>query len=246
MSRISSQGTVIQIQSVVPNAAGEPITAATKAKPCVLTCTASTYDIGDIVVPRNTGFSSLDDRPFPVLSVAAGAITLGDSDTTAEPGVLGPSATLENPIFEELCRSTFVINNPAGATIDVTTLCDNAHKIISGLPAIGTWQANGFYDKDDVAMWAARDYYRSGVVVAFLVIFRDGSGITFAANVNVFDVTTGINAAVTNNMGGNISGLVSSVPAGPGTGTMAETGTAPSQRPAGTAPGTQPAHAAAA
>ena len=211
MSRISSQGTTIFIESA-DAPAGDPITAAAKAKPCVLTVTTATAVVGDVVVPRGTGFSSLDDRPFPVIAAAAGSITLGDSDTTGEAGVVA-AGTLELPPLEELCRSTFTINNPAGATIDVTTLCDDAHKIVSGLPAIGTWQANGFYDKDDVAMWAARDYYRSGEIVTFKVIFRDGSGLAFAANVNTFDVTAGINAAVTNNMGGNISGLVSAIPA---------------------------------
>jgi predicted secreted protein len=200
---------MIQAAGAVP--AGKAVTAATKAKPCVLTVTTGAAVVGDIVVPRGTGFSAIDDRPFSVSAVATGTYTLADSDTTGETGTLLAGAKVEQPSLVELCRSTFTINNPAGATIDVTTLCDDAHKIVSGLPAIGTWQANGFYDKDDAAMWAARDYYRSGAVVVFKVQFRDNSGLTFAANVNVFDVAAGINAAVTNNMGGNVSGLVSAL-----------------------------------
>jgi hypothetical protein len=192
--------------------ASAPITAATKAKPCVLTVTGGSAAVGSVVVPRNTGFASLDDRPFVVSAVAAGAVTLGDSDTTNEIATLGASATLEEPTLIELCRSTLTLNNPAGATIDVTTLCDDAHKIVSGLPAIATWQANGFYDSFDTAMLAARDYYRSGLIVSFKATFRDGSGITWAGNVNVFDITAGINAAVTSNMGGNVSGLMSFFP----------------------------------
>ncbi len=186
------------------------ITAATKAKPCVLSVAASTAVVGDIVIPRNTGWRSIDDRPFPVSVVTPAAITLGDSDTTDEVDAFASSgATLEQPVFLELCRSTFVVNQPAGAIIDVTTLCDDAHKIVSGLPAIATWTANGFYDYNDAAMWKARDYYRDGSFNAFKVTFRDGSCIAFSANVNVFDITTGINAAVTNNLGGQIDGLVS-------------------------------------
>jgi hypothetical protein len=196
--------------------AGQAISAATKAKPCVLTVTGYTGSVGDIVVPRATGWPSLDDRPFSVKTVAAGAVTLEDSDTTNEVNTLGSAAMLEKPPLVELCRSTFNINNPAGATIDVTTLCDNAHKIVSGLPAVGTWQANGFYDITDKALFSARSYYRNGQIVTFKVIFRDGSGLCFAGNVNLYDITTGINAAVANNLGGNISGLVSAFAAAGG------------------------------
>jgi len=193
-----------------PALAGEAITAATKAKPCVLTGAALTIKAGDVVVPMGTGFASIDGRPFKVSVASATAVTLEDSDTTNEVGTFASAgATLATPPMVELCRSTFTVNNPAGATIDVTTLCDEAHKIVSGLPAIGTWQANGFYDYSDAAMQAARGYYRNGEVVTFQATFRDGSGITFNANVNLFDLAAGINAAVTNNLGGNVDGLVS-------------------------------------
>jgi hypothetical protein len=102
----------------------------------------------------------------------------------------------------ELCRSTFNVNNPAGATIDVTTLCDDAHRIVSGLPGIATWTAAGFYDAGDAAMFVARDAYRSGAPVDLQVIFRDGTGIAFRGTVTTF-------AAVTNSIGGNVDGVIS-------------------------------------
>jgi len=229
MSRISSQGTVIDIQSTDP-ITSKPITAATKAKPCVLTVTGSTAAVGDIVVPKNTGFASLDDRPFAVAATATGSVTLEDSDTTDETATLNAAATLDEPTMIELCRSTLTLNNPAGATIDVTTLCDQAHKIVSGLPAIATWAANGFYDQNDVALFAARDYYRSGDIVAFRARFADGSGVAWAGNVNVFDITAGINAAVTSNLGGNVSGLMSFFPTAAG-GALAERAARPQPQP---------------
>jgi len=226
MSRISSQGTVIMIQTDA-GTPGEAITAISKAKPAVLTMTAPTAVVGDVVVPRGTGYKNLDDRPFAVAAVAAGSVTLADSDTTNEvASAITAGATLEKPTMIELCRSTLTLNNPAGATIDVTTLCDEAHKIVSGLPAIATWAANGFYDADDAALSAARDYYRTGDIVAFKAIFRDGSGIAWAGNVNVYDITAGINAAVTSNMGGNVSGLMSFIPKG-----IAGTGLASAPQP---------------
>jgi hypothetical protein len=211
MSRISSQGSVIMIQSEVAPTSSD-VVSATKAKPCVITLAAAGPAVGDIVMPQNTGWASLDGRPFKVSAVTTVAITLQDSDTTNEVDAIQLGTVLQ-PSWLELCRSTFNVSMPAGAVIDVTTLCDMAHRITSGLPAIATWAANGFYDSNDQAMLVARDYYRSGQFVAFDVHFPDGSGITYSANVNVFDLTMGINAAVANNLGGNIDGLVSFYPA---------------------------------
>jgi len=199
------------IQSAVAPTSSD-VASATKAKPCVITLGAAGPVVGDIVIPQNTGWASLDGRPFKVGAVTLVAITLVDSDTTNEVDAI-QLGTVVVPGWLELCRSTFNVSMPAGAVIDVTTLCDMAHRITSGLPAIATWAANGFYDSNDQAMLVARDYYRTGEFVAFDVHFPDGSGITFSGNVNVFDITMGINAAVANNIGGNVDGLVSFYPA---------------------------------
>src|SRR5947208_17132529 len=120
MSRLASQGSVIRISDDV-DATSQAVTAATKAKPCVITVTTGADDpiVGDIVVPRGTGWASLDDMPFKVSAVAAGAVTLEDSNTTGEQAALAAGATLSKPSFLELCRSNFTANNPAGATVDV-------------------------------------------------------------------------------------------------------------------------------
>jgi hypothetical protein len=209
MARLTSQGTVIMIDDPATAPTSNAVTAATKAKPCVLTVTATAPAVGDIVVPRDTGFGSLDGRPFKVSASVALAVTLEDSDTTGETATLSADAVIEAPTWLELCRSTFNLNAPAGATIDVTTLCDDAHRIVAGLPAVGTWTANGFYDMNDAAMFAARDAYRSGENVLLDVRFRDGSGVTYSGTVNTFDLTLGVNAPVANNIGGNVDGLVS-------------------------------------
>ena len=209
MSRISSQGTVIMISdsdTPTPIAIG----GATKAKPCVLTITAGpgVPVVGDIVVPRNTGWNSIEGMPFKVIDVGETSVTLEDSDTSGEVADIADEAEFVVPVFLELCRSTFTANSPAGATIDVTTLCDIAHRIVPGLPAVGTWNAAGFYVCDDVALELARDYYRSGAKAVIDVRLPDGCGWTFMAIVNSFDVTLGINAAVANNIGGQIDGQI--------------------------------------
>lgn len=205
--RISSQGTIIMIDdgtAPVP----VPIVSATKAKPCVITVAAGASPVvGDIIVPRGTGWNTIEAMPFKVSAVALGAITLEDSDTTREANAI-QIGSIEVPAFLELCRSTFTANQPAGATIDVTTLCDTAHRIVAGLPAIGTWTAPGFYDCQDAALERARDAYRSGEDVVIDVRLPDGCGFTYMAIVNTFDVTLGINVAVANTIGGQIDGRV--------------------------------------
>lgn len=218
MARITSQGTVIMIADPAVATTTLGVASATKAKPCVLTlATGTAPGVGDIITPRNTGWKSLDDRPLKVSAVTGQAVTLEDTDTTGEASAIRVSTDTPPAQVEmfgangwlELCRSTFNLNSPAGATIDVTTLCDDAHRIVPGLPAIGTWTAAGFYDQNDVAMFIARDAYLSGKTVPIDVRFRDGSGATFMGTVNTFDLTLGINAAVANNIGGNVDGRIS-------------------------------------
>jgi hypothetical protein len=210
--RIGSQGTVIMIQDATAVA---PITivSATKAKPCVITVAAGASPVaGDIIVPRNTAWNTIEAMPFKVSAVAAGAVTLEGSDTTNEVNAINttttPVGTIEVPTFIELCRSTLNISQPAGATIDVTTLCDIAHRIVPGLPALATWTAAGFYDCTDAGIDRAADVYQSGEKVVMDVRNADGCGVTFMAIVNTFDLTWGVNAAIGNTIGGQIDGRV--------------------------------------
>jgi hypothetical protein len=206
--RLSSQGSIIMISDTLDTAT-VPVTAATKAKPCVLSVAAgSEPPVGSIVVPRGTGWNTIEGSSFKVSASAAGSVTLEDSDTTDETADIAATASLSKPTFLELCRSNFTANNPAGATIDVTTLCDIAHRIVAGLPAIGTWTAAGFYDANDVALDRAREYYRSGEDCVIDVRLRDKTGWTFMGIVNTFDVSLGINTAVANTLGGQIDGAV--------------------------------------
>jgi hypothetical protein len=208
MSRLSSQGSIIRIQAG-GTVSSTTVSAATKAAPCVLTVGATPPVVGDIVVPRNTGFSSLDGMPFKVKAVVTSNVTLEDSDTTGETGAFAVAgATIDRPTFIELCRSNFVANSPAGAVIDVTTLCDDAHRIVAGLPAVGTWTAAGFYDKNDAALFRARDVTRTGAKVVLDVMAVDGSGWCFMVIVNTFDINLGVNAAINANLGGQIDGRV--------------------------------------
>lgn len=211
MPGISSQGTILMI-SDDPDAVQHPATAATKAAPCVITVTAPTAVVGDIVIPRNTGWASIEGMPFKVSAVATGAVTLEDSDTSGETNDFPTTgAKVSEPTFTELCRSNINANSPAGATIDVTTLCDIAHRIVPGLPGVGTWTAAGFFDDTEAgnaALFVARDLARKQAKAPIDVRLNNGKGWTFMATVNTFDLTAGVNAAIGANIGGQIDGSI--------------------------------------
>jgi hypothetical protein len=210
--RQSSTGTKFYVQSgALP--AGEAITAATKAKPCVLTVAALPTGLvaGELVMVEGSGWKSIDDRPFTASPAVTTSITLAESDTTAEANAAASTATVVEIPFSEACMATLTFNSPAGNVIDTTTLCDDARVTVSGLPAISTWQATGFWDASDAVQSRLADLYASGEYVAFKVIFADGSGLAFKANVNTFDVRAGVDQAVAITVGGSMSGRVTRI-----------------------------------
>src|SRR5215475_1194357 len=101
--RISSQGSVIMISDDI-DAARADIVSATKAKPCVITIATGTGPaVGDIVVPKGTGWNTLEGMPFKVIAVLASTITLEDSDTTGEANTI-QTCSVSMPTFLERCR----------------------------------------------------------------------------------------------------------------------------------------------
>jgi hypothetical protein len=230
--RLSSQGTKFFVQSAA-GAPTAPITAATKAAPAVLTFAAAPVGIaeGDVVVPKGFTWRSLDGRPFNVGNVSSAdpfTVELVGSDTTGElnAATLG---TLSEVTFGESCMATLTFTSPAGTVIDVTTLCDSARETMTGLPAVSTWQATGFWDAADPMQKTMRDLYKSGQNVVFKCVFNDGSGFMFKASVNSFDVRVGVDQAVAYTVGGNISGPITDLPIDP---TMLPLEAPPQQQPA--------------
>jgi Lambda phage tail tube protein, TTP len=232
--RQSSQGTLFMVQSGALGASAD-ISAATKAKPSVLTFDTAVpagMVAGSVIIPSKTAWKSLDGRPFVVDPLAALDATLFDSDTTREVNAFGADAEAGVVTWSEACMATLTLTNPAGNTIDATTLCDDARVTLSGMPAISTWQATGFWDADDAVQTALQDLYRSGDYVAFQVKFKDGSGLTFMANVTSFDIRAGVDQAVAITVGGNLSGRMSRLPKTAGVALAAPTPPPPAPEPA--------------
>jgi hypothetical protein len=207
--RQSSTGTKFSVQSHdLP--AGAALSAATKAKPCKLTMAAvpGTMTDGVAIVVRESGWKTIENRPFTASDVTVTTVDLTESDTTDE--VNGMLTTARGAVipWSESCMATLVFNSPAGNVIDQTTLCDEARVTTSGMPAIATWQATGFWDATDAVQSRLHDLYGTGEYVAFRCEFPDGSGLMFNANVNSFDVRAGVDQAVAIAVGGAMSGKV--------------------------------------
>jgi len=213
--RLSSQGTKFYIGTV--GVAGAAVLSISKAAPPLLTWTTIPVGLAnnDSVVPKGFTWKSIDNRVFKLSAVGAPVNTakLTGADTTNElnAATLG---TLSEITWGESCMATITVDQPAGTTIDVTTLCDAARETIDGLAGISTWQATGFWDASDPMQATLRALYRSNTKVPFEMIFNDGSGIMFIGTVNQFNTTVGVDQAVAFTVGGNISGPITDLPVG--------------------------------
>jgi len=209
MARISSQGTKLFLQSGTQPAT-TVIASATKAAPTVLTFVTLPAAVvaGDVVVPRGTGWRSIDDKPFGVSAVDTTnkKLTLYASDTTKETLTMAVTANVQEVVFKEFCMATATFTSPPGSDIDVTTLCDDFREVVAGLPALATWGATGFWDSTDDVQALLGILYRSGSKAIYKAIFRDTSGLTFLATTTSMEVATGVDQAVTISLGGTVSG----------------------------------------
>lgn len=207
MAAKSAQGTRVYISNGAAPVT-HVISAVSKASPAVVTVVSPTgIAVGDIVVPKDTGFKSIDDFPFRVATVATNDITLEDSDTSDETGTV-TAGSLDEVTLVELCVANFTTDQPAGTVQDVTTMCDVARRTIAGLPGQGTWTANGFHDGADASQQIAREAYRSRDDQVFRLVFRDGSGVLFGGVLNQLNIGAAVDAPVTIALGGTINGRV--------------------------------------
>lgn len=203
---MKSQGTRLYIQDDPGLDAGITATAITKAKPAVITFSSvpAEYEEGRVVLVTGFGWHSIDNKSFQIADVSGNAITLADSDTSdeADDATLGTLAAVD---LVEFCMATFGNDEPAGPDIDTTTMCDDERVTESGLPAVSTWTATGFWDSADSSQTRLRDVKRSGETAVFVAQFRDDSGLVFSGNVKNLNVTAGVDQSVNISLGGTIS-----------------------------------------
>jgi hypothetical protein len=210
---ISSQGTTFSMQTAM-GAPSAPVTAATKAAPVVLTFTTLPVGLnaGDVVIPQGFGWKSIDGSPFQVdIDSVAKTVTLLESDASKEASA-ATLGTITPVTMSETCVTGWTLTEPAGTTIDTTTLCDTVRQIIGGLPGIPTWQVTGFWDSQDPMQKTMRDVYKSGKTVVFECRFNDGSGVLYLGTVNTYDIRVALDQAIAYTAGGQVSGGVTDIP----------------------------------
>lgn len=191
-------------------AVSQAISAATKAKPAVLTVASSTGIVaGDLVHVTGTGLRSLDDRVFPVSAVTATTITLAGSDSVADTGTL-VTATAKVDGFKKTscCLSTFARTSPPAAQIDVTSLCDTVRKKVPGITDVGTFRFDGFYDSVDPGYQALLKFWLANENRCVAIVPQDASMLTFWGSVTAMTETFGVDQAVTFTGEGIVSGPV--------------------------------------
>jgi hypothetical protein len=205
MKLLSTPGTRLMVQAG-PTGAVASIAGLTRSAPCVATLAgAPTFAAGDIVEVDGTGWRALDGLTFRADAIDGPLVTLGDSDTTGETAAFA-AGSLAAVAFIDFCTSTLDINAPAAADFDTTTIYDDARTLRTGMPAIRTWSAEGFWDADEQAQLRVHELLRGRAIVTFAARFPDDSGLLFRANVNSFDTRTATDQAVTISTGGSISG----------------------------------------
>jgi hypothetical protein len=209
MARISSQGTVALLE-IAPRNAGVAATAATAAAPAVITVGSGNmtdFTAGVWVYVEAVGWDSVHGKVFKVKnpSGAAGTFELAGSDTTGETN-WPASAKVYALDFSEVCFNQISRDSPASATVDVTTLCDEARVTVSGMPAPGTITFGGFYDSVDEGYQELRNAYEGGEDRWFVINMRDGSVIAMLININSLGESLGVDQGVSFSSGANVSG----------------------------------------
>jgi hypothetical protein len=162
------------------------ITAATKASPCVLTIT-NTAAAGDAIFITGTGWNSLDNRMFQIVTATATSITIA-VDTTGETAALGTAALgaiYESTDWIEACLQGVDLDSGTADTIAVGTFCDAGASLAGAIPN-GTLNITGFVDPTDAG-------YN-----ALLAASSDGLPRTFR-----LDLPKAANPASTGNTGGS-------------------------------------------
>lgn len=130
------QGTTL---AVITGATGtQAITGATKANPCVLTCTAHSFVVGDVVrVSGVTGMTELNGNDYAVSAIATNSITLNGIDSTNYTTYVSGGVAAKGT-FSNFCELTGVDRSGgASAEINTSTICSDAEEFEVGLRSYG-------------------------------------------------------------------------------------------------------------
>lgn len=134
--RLKFQGSYL---SVITGSTGtQAITGASKANPCVLTCTAHTFVVGDVTpISGVVGMTELNGNSYVISAVGLNTITLHGVDSTNYSTYVS-GGTAAKGTFSNFCELTgFDRSGGASADIPVSTICSDAEESEVGLRNYG-------------------------------------------------------------------------------------------------------------
>jgi hypothetical protein len=151
--------------------------------------TPVTYRPGELLLIKETGWASLDDKVHMITAVNAvsGDVTIA-TNTSAETDPLAAFGDMVINAFtwDEVCLSEFTPNPGSPGEIDVTTMCDVERVNLPGLPTPGTANFTGMFDLEDDGMNAMIAAQADGETRYFVGVSRRGQMAVFHGVVSAF------------------------------------------------------------
>ena len=175
--RLKFQGTTMSVATSYTGT--QAITAATKAKPCVLTCTGNTFVVGDVIKPASiVGMTELNGNSYIVSAVAGAAVTLFDTDSTGY-GTYVSGGTAPVAVFSPFCELTSVKRGGgAAAEIEVSTICSDVTEYELGISSNGTLDLEFNFAPTALVQAALKTAKTAGTPVAVKRILPKTAGST--------------------------------------------------------------------
>jgi hypothetical protein len=141
------------------------------------------YQMGDIVVPRDTGFAELDGSYFVIQAVTAQGFTMLGADTSKSTGQLSPIPEMDLYQVDDvvkMCLSAFTFNLETPGTIPAGTYCNPSATLPAIATAVGTATLSGFIDKDDPAYQEVLKAEKDGLERVFAIHLPQAQGVIIA------------------------------------------------------------------
>lgn len=154
MSAKSSKGVSICITKGSATGTAMAATAATKAKPAVITVADVTgLEPGNLIkfAADSTGLESLDGKEFVIANIddTANTFEVVGSDTTNDTGTFAAGDDMTLYLKDDmvcLCLSTLGFNPESPDSIGVGTFCDPSASLPSAVVSAGTLSYGGYVD----------------------------------------------------------------------------------------------------
>lgn len=187
MSALKGAGAVLSVASAV-NGSATNITAATNAKPCVLT-TTNTFTAGEIaVVTGVVGMTQLNNRAFVLNPVTGSSATLKGEDSTNY-GTYVSGGTVQGYSMETIAQVSDIKGfQGQPSEIDTTNLQSLAKEFVLGLQDFGTVDVTLFLasGSSDAGQAMLRTLKQNQTLWPFSLQLSDGTVAAFTAYVKQF------------------------------------------------------------